>query len=71
MTITCEANLNDASDLASRHLTLFSTVCMDWRPTFHWSFVYVFMLSFSQFTLFGVISLRYEHLRHGRLVDCY
>ena len=31
-------------------LTVFSTVCMAWRPTFPLSFVYVFMLSVSQLT---------------------
>ena len=43
-----EANLAHASDLATHPLTVFSTVCAGWRPTFPLSIMYVFMLSVSQ-----------------------
>ena len=56
-----EVSLDHASDLATHRLTLFFTVSVGWRPIFHLSFVFVFMLSVSQLTagLLCLLSLRW------------
>ena len=56
------ASLDHASDLATHLLTVFSTVCVGWRPTSPLSFVAVFMLSVLQLTAWSLclVLLRWD-----------
>ena len=45
-----KADLDHASDLTTHPLTVFSTVCVGWRPTFYLSLLFVVVLSVGQLT---------------------